>query len=52
VHVLGAGDSFESLAVNRVAEDGETFAATPAIADGAIFIRSNRHLSCFRSTAP
>ena len=52
LHVLAAGDSFESLAVNRVAQDGEAFAATPAIADGAIFIRSNRYLSCFRSTAP
>ncbi|MFM7245107.1 MAG: PQQ-binding-like beta-propeller repeat protein [Planctomycetaceae bacterium] len=48
VHVSAAGDTFESLAVNHVGEEGESFAATPAIADGAIFIRSNRHLACFR----
>lgn len=48
VHVIAAGDAFESLAVNHVGEDGESFAATPAIADGAVYIRSNRHLACFR----
>ena len=47
VHVLAAADTLESLAVNRLGEEGETFAATPAIADGAIFIRSDRHLWCF-----
>jgi hypothetical protein len=51
VHVIAAGDTFESLAVNSLQEDGESFAATPAIADGAIFIRSSRHLSCFRQGA-
>lgn len=47
VHVLAAADTLESLAVNRLGDEGETFAATPAIADGAIYIRSDRHLWCF-----
>jgi len=48
VHVVAAGDTFASLAVNRIGGEGESFAATPAISDGAIFIRSNRRLYCFR----
>lgn len=47
VHVLRAADEFESLAVNRLGGEGETFAATPAISAGAIFVRSDRHLWCF-----
>lgn len=46
IHVLRAGDKYESLAVNRVTEDSETFAATPAISNGELFVRSNRHLYC------
>ena len=45
--IRSPADTLESLAVNRLGEEGETFAATPAIADGAIFIRSDRHLWCF-----
>jgi len=48
MHVIAAGDTFESLAVNSLQEGGESFAATPAIADGSIYVRSSRHLSCFR----
>lgn len=47
VHVLKAADELESLAVNTLGVEGETFAATPAISDGALFIRSSRHLWCF-----
>lgn len=47
VHVLKAADALESLAVNKLGTEGETFAATPAISDGAIFVRSDRHLWCF-----
>ena len=47
VHVLASAATLESLAVNDLGEEGETFAATPAIADGAIYIRSDRHLWCF-----
>ncbi len=46
MHVLKAGDQFESLTVNRVTNDSETFAATPAISNGELFIRSNKHLYC------
>ena len=44
--VLAAGDEFKQLAVNRVTESSESFAATPAISDGQIFIRSSEHLYC------
>ena len=47
VHVLEEADKLESLAVNKLGEEGETFAATPAISGGAIFVRSDRHLWCF-----
>lgn len=47
VHVLASAATLESLAVNDLGEEGETFAATPAISDGAIYIRSDRHLWCF-----
>ena len=53
-YVKGSGDMFvfkigeqcEQLAVNRVTEDRETFGATPAISDGRLFIRSDKHLYC------
>ena len=45
-HVLKIGDKFEQLAVNRVTDDRESFAATPAVSDGRLFIRSNKHLYC------
>ncbi len=44
--VLKASAEFEQLAVNRVTADRETFAATPAISNGQIFLRSNKHLYC------
>lgn len=37
---------FKLLAVNRIATESEDFSATPAISDGQIFIRSNKHLYC------
>lgn len=46
MHVFAAGDEFQSLAVNRVTDEAETFAATPAISNGELFIRSNKHLYC------
>ncbi len=46
VHVLKAGDEFELIASNRVTEDSESFGGTPAISDGNLFIRSNKHLYC------
>lgn len=44
-HVFKASDTFESLAVNQTAT-GETFAATPAISNGELFLRSNKALYC------
>ena len=46
VFVLKASERFELLAVNRMAEDGEEFSATPAISQGRLFLRSNRNLYC------
>ena len=44
--VLGTADGIEQLAVNRVTTESEDFSATPAISNGALVIRSNRHLYC------
>jgi hypothetical protein len=41
VRVVSAGPEFEVLAVNPV---GETCMAGPAIADGMLFVRTERHL--------
>jgi outer membrane protein assembly factor BamB len=46
IHVIKAGDAFESLAVNRVTSEPEDFSASPAIADGQLYIRSSKHLYC------
>lgn len=46
IHVLKASDAYEKLATNRVTSDTEDFSATPAISNGQIFIRSNKHLYC------
>lgn len=50
-HVLKLGDKFEQLATNRVTEDTEDFSASPAISNGAIFLRSSRHLYCVAEKA-
>jgi hypothetical protein len=41
--VVRFGDKPDTLAVNKLPG---TFLATPAIADGAIFLRSDQHLWC------
>lgn len=46
IHVLKASDAFEKLATNRLTTDSEDFSATPAISNGQIFFRSNKHLYC------
>jgi outer membrane protein assembly factor BamB len=46
MYVLEAGNEFKLLAVNRVTNDNEDFSATPAVSDGRIYIRSNKHLYC------
>ena len=45
-HVMKLGDKFELLATNRVTEEAEDFSATPAVSNGALFIRSSKHLYC------
>ena len=49
--VLKAGDKFEQLAVNSVTTDRESFGATPALSNGDIFLRSDKHLYCVSETA-
>lgn len=44
--VIKLGPEFEQLATNQFASDDGDFNATPAIADGQIFIRSTKKLYC------
>ncbi len=46
MHVFAVADEFKPIAVNRVTSDSEDFSATPAVSEGAIYIRSNKHLYC------
>ena len=46
MYVLKLGGTFEQLAVNHVTTEKEDFSATPAIANGHLFIRSDKHLYC------
>ena len=46
IHVIKPTDKFEKLATNRVTAEPEDFSATPAISNGQIFFRSNKHLYC------
>ena len=39
-------DKFTLLARNQTASDDSGFNATPAVADGSLFIRSNKQLYC------
>lgn len=45
-YVLQLGREFKQLAVNQFSSDDGDFNATPAISDGAIFIRSSNKLYC------
>lgn len=45
-YVIKAGDKLEQLSVNRLTNENEDFSATPAISDGQIFIRSDKHMYC------
>jgi outer membrane protein assembly factor BamB len=46
VFVLATGREYKVLAVNRFDSDDGDFSSTPAIVDGAIFIRSSNKLYC------
>jgi outer membrane protein assembly factor BamB len=49
-HVFKASEAFELIAVNQVTPDAEVFAATPAISQGELFLRSNKHLYCISAS--
>lgn len=51
IFVLQAADEFQQLAVNRVTSEAEDFSATPAVSDGHLFLRSNKHLYCVAESA-
>lgn len=44
--VFKTGEEFSQIAANKVTSDSESFGGTPAISDGAIFLRSDKHLYC------
>lgn len=46
--VLPAKPEFRILEQNRIMADGSDFNATPAVSDGALFLRSNRFLYCIK----
>lgn len=45
--VLAAKPQFETLATNVISNDASVFNGSPAIADGLIFLRSDRFAYCF-----
>lgn len=49
-YVVELGDKFKQLSVNQVTTDRETFAASPAVSNGEIFLRSDAHLYCVAET--
>lgn len=46
LYVLAAGAKFEKLAHNEFAGDKSIFNASPALADGRLYVRSNEFLYC------
>ncbi len=44
--VVELGDEPKQLSANKVTNDAESFGGTPAISDGQLLIRSNKHLYC------
>jgi outer membrane protein assembly factor BamB len=46
VYVVAASPTFELLAHNTFKSDSSVFNASPAIADGQLFLRSDRYLYC------
>ncbi|MAI35647.1 MAG: serine/threonine protein kinase [Rhodopirellula sp.] len=44
--VLNASNEFELLATNQTTDSGEIFQGTPALSNGQIILRSNKHLYC------
>ncbi|MFQ5732582.1 MAG: PQQ-binding-like beta-propeller repeat protein, partial [Planctomycetaceae bacterium] len=48
-HVYKGGKQFKLVSTNKLT-DGSDFNASPAIADGQMFIRSNKYLYCIEAT--
>ncbi len=44
--VFQLGENIEQIAVNQFTDDQESFGGTPALSDGRLFARSNKHLYC------
>ena len=44
--VFKIGDTVEQIGVNRVTTETESFGGTPAISNGRMILRSNKHLYC------
>ncbi|MCH7995365.1 MAG: PQQ-binding-like beta-propeller repeat protein, partial [Planctomycetes bacterium] len=44
--VLRADEKLKQLALNRLTDEKEEFSSTPAVSDGDLFIRSDKHLYC------
>ncbi|MCH8243030.1 MAG: PQQ-binding-like beta-propeller repeat protein, partial [Planctomycetes bacterium] len=47
--VLRADEKLQQLALNRLTDEKEEFSSTPAVSDGDLFIRSDKHLYCVSS---
>ena len=46
--VYAVGPEFKLLGQNSLAADGGDFSSTPAVSDGALFIRSSKYLYCIQ----
>jgi outer membrane protein assembly factor BamB len=46
MYVFSLGDELTQIAVNRVTDDKELFGGSPAVSDGRLVLRSDRHLYC------
>jgi outer membrane protein assembly factor BamB len=44
--VIELGEELKQLSTNKVTAESESFGGTPAISDGQLFLRSNKHLYC------
>lgn len=44
--VVELGEEPKQIAVNRVTDENEFFGGSPAISDGRLYLRSNKHLYC------
>lgn len=51
VYVVAAEPTFKQLAHNVIKSDPSVFNASPAIADGQLYLRSDRYLYCIGKTA-